>query len=146
MRNLDTDLLRTFLAINDAGSFLGGAARIHRSQSAASVQIKKLEALLGSAVFERHGRETLKGILQNGIYLGTGVTMPPWQNGYFYPTSPGDNGPAVYEDAALDAIIDHLEELQPDTLPPDAAQYNTPGVGEDEAGGGAADAGGEGEA
>ena len=56
MQNLDSDLLRSFLAINDAGSFLGGAARIHRSQSAASVQIKKLEDLLGSAVFERHGR------------------------------------------------------------------------------------------
>jgi len=56
MQNLDSDLLRSFLAINDAGSFMAGAARIHRSQSAASVQIKKLETLLGSAVFERHGR------------------------------------------------------------------------------------------
>jgi DNA-binding transcriptional LysR family regulator len=56
MRNLESDLLRTFLAITDAGSFLGGAERIHRSQSAASVQMKKLEQLLGAAVFERHGR------------------------------------------------------------------------------------------
>lgn len=56
MNTLDTDLLRTFLAISDAGSFLAGAARIHRSQSAASIQIKKLEALLGTRVFERHGR------------------------------------------------------------------------------------------
>ncbi len=56
MQNLDSDLLRTFLAITDAGSFLSGAERIHRSQSAASVQIRKLETLLGSPVFERHGR------------------------------------------------------------------------------------------
>ncbi len=56
MKNLDSDLLRTFLAIADGGSFLAGAARIHRSQSAASVQIKKLEELLGAPVFERHGR------------------------------------------------------------------------------------------
>ena len=56
MNTLDTDLLRTFLAISDAGSFLAGAARIQRSQSAASIQIKKLEALLGTRVFERHGR------------------------------------------------------------------------------------------
>lgn len=56
MTNLDSELLRTFLAITDAGSFLGGAARIHRSQSAASIQIKKLEELLGAPVFERHGR------------------------------------------------------------------------------------------
>ncbi|MEX3011154.1 LysR family transcriptional regulator [Hoeflea sp. TYP-13] len=56
MKNLDSDLLRTFLAITDTGSFLGGAARIFRSQSAASVQIGKLEDLLGAPVFERHGR------------------------------------------------------------------------------------------
>ena len=56
MPNLDSDLLRTFLAITDAGSFLGGAARIHRSQSAASVQIRKLEDLVGTPVFVRHGR------------------------------------------------------------------------------------------
>ncbi|WP_028465453.1 LysR substrate-binding domain-containing protein [Nisaea denitrificans] len=56
MSHLDSDLLRTFLAISDAGSFVGGAARIYRSQSAASTQIAKLEALLGADVFERHGR------------------------------------------------------------------------------------------
>ncbi|MCY6382879.1 LysR family transcriptional regulator [Hoeflea prorocentri] len=56
MEKLDTDLLRTFLAIADAGSFLGGAARIFRSQSAASMQIKKLEDVLGAPVFIRHGR------------------------------------------------------------------------------------------
>lgn len=53
---LDSDLLRTFLAIAEAGSFSGGANRIHRSQSAASLQVKRLESLLGHAVFERHAR------------------------------------------------------------------------------------------
>ena len=56
MDQLDSDLLRTFLAVADAGSVTGGAARIHRSQSAASVQVKQLEALLGEPLFERHGR------------------------------------------------------------------------------------------
>ncbi|MGI9437914.1 MAG: LysR family transcriptional regulator, partial [Geminicoccaceae bacterium] len=46
----------TFLAVADAGSMTGGAARIYRSQSAASVQIKQLEDLLGELVFKRHGR------------------------------------------------------------------------------------------
>jgi hypothetical protein len=85
-------------------------------------------------VFERHSEQTILAILQNGIYLGTGVTMPAWQNGYFYPTSPDDGGPARYDDRALRKIINHLERLQPDELPEDAGQYNTPGVGEDEAG------------
>ncbi len=56
MERLESELLRTFLAIADAGSVTGGAARIFRSQSAASVQIKRLEELLGEAVFKRHGR------------------------------------------------------------------------------------------
>ncbi|MEQ9638836.1 MAG: LysR substrate-binding domain-containing protein [Alphaproteobacteria bacterium] len=53
---LDSDLLRTFLAVADAGSISAGATRIYRSQSAASLQIKQLEELLGRPVFDRHGR------------------------------------------------------------------------------------------
>ncbi|SLN15310.1 HTH-type transcriptional regulator CynR [Roseovarius litorisediminis] len=56
MDTLDSDLLRTFLAIADAGSVTDGAARIFRSQSAASLQIKRLEETLGQPVFDRHGR------------------------------------------------------------------------------------------
>lgn len=53
---LDSDLLRTFLAVAEAGSISAGATRIYRSQSAASLQIKQLEELLGRPVFDRHGR------------------------------------------------------------------------------------------
>ncbi|MEO0330030.1 MAG: LysR substrate-binding domain-containing protein [Pseudomonadota bacterium] len=56
MDKLDSDLLRTFLAVTQAGSVTDGAVQIHRSQSATSIQIKHLEAILGHAVFERHGR------------------------------------------------------------------------------------------
>ena len=56
MQNLDTDLLRTFLAVARSGSVTDGAALIHRSQSATSIQIKRLEEVLGRPVFERHGR------------------------------------------------------------------------------------------
>lgn len=51
--NLESDLLRTFLAVADAGSFTRGAERVFRTQSAASLQIKRLEELLGQAVFKR---------------------------------------------------------------------------------------------
>ncbi len=53
---LDSELLRTFLAITDTGSFTRGAERIFRSQSAASLQIKRLEEIIGLPVFERHAR------------------------------------------------------------------------------------------
>lgn len=56
MNHLNSDLLRTFLAVAETGSVSKGADRIHRSQSAASIQIKQLEDLLGKPVFTRHGR------------------------------------------------------------------------------------------
>ncbi|MEQ8394313.1 LysR substrate-binding domain-containing protein [Thalassobaculum sp.] len=56
MDDLNSDALRTFLAVAEAGSVTGGAERIYRSQSAASLQIKKLEGMLGQPVFSRHGR------------------------------------------------------------------------------------------
>lgn len=53
---LDSELLRTFLAVADSGSFSRGADRIFRSQSAVSLQIKQLENILGQSVFQRHAR------------------------------------------------------------------------------------------
>ncbi len=53
---LDSDLLRTFLAIHEAGSVTGGASRIGRSQSATSLQIRQLEEVIGKPLFHRHGR------------------------------------------------------------------------------------------
>ena len=56
MAHLESDLLRTFLAVAEAGSVTEGAAQVFRSQSAASLQIKRLEATVGRPLFERHGR------------------------------------------------------------------------------------------
>lgn len=56
MKRLDSDLLRTFLAIQTAGSVTGGANSIGRSQSATSLQIRQLEEVVGQALFQRHGR------------------------------------------------------------------------------------------
>ena len=56
MRHLDSDLLRSFLAVSETGSMTEAADRIGRTQSAVSLQIKRLEALLDQPVFDRHGR------------------------------------------------------------------------------------------
>lgn len=56
MTHLNSDHLRTFLAIEDAGSVTGGAERIGRSQSATSLQIRQLEEVVGQPLFRRHGR------------------------------------------------------------------------------------------
>lgn len=53
---LDLDLLRSFVAVVDSGSFSHAALRIGRSQSAVSMQIQKLEALIGKPLLERGGK------------------------------------------------------------------------------------------
>jgi len=55
-RPLELDLLRTFTAVADTGSFTAAAERVSRTQSAVSMQIKRLEELLGRRVFERTSR------------------------------------------------------------------------------------------
>src|SRR5512144_1043719 len=54
--NLDIDVLRSFTAVADSGSFTAGADLVARTQSAISVQIKRLEETLGHRVFERTSR------------------------------------------------------------------------------------------
>ena len=54
--NLDVDLLKTFLAIADNGSFTKAAAEVHKTQSAISMQMKRLEELLGCPLFAKDGR------------------------------------------------------------------------------------------
>lgn len=53
---LDSDQLRTFLAIADTGSFTRAADIVHKTQSAVSMQMKRLEERLGRPIFERDGR------------------------------------------------------------------------------------------
>ena len=50
------DLLHTFAEIVEHGSFSHAAIRVHRTQSAVSMQIRRLEEQLGCRLFERMGR------------------------------------------------------------------------------------------
>ena len=53
---LDSDLLRTFLAVVRHGNVTHAAETLHRTQSAVSVQIKRLEERLGTRLFRREAR------------------------------------------------------------------------------------------
>jgi len=55
---LDTDQLRSFLAIVDTGSFTKAAERVHKTQSAVSMHVRRLEGQLGCALFMKQGRGT----------------------------------------------------------------------------------------
>ena len=53
---LDTDQLRSFLAIVDSGSFTRAAERVNKTQSAVSMHIRRLEEQLGCVLFVKQGR------------------------------------------------------------------------------------------
>src|SRR5450755_2452838 len=53
---IDVDQLRTFIAIVETGSFTRAAEVVHKTQSAVSMQMKRLEERLGKAIFARDGR------------------------------------------------------------------------------------------
>ncbi|MBA2689322.1 MAG: LysR family transcriptional regulator [Burkholderiales bacterium] len=56
MTNLDIDLMRALVAIADNGGFTRAAERLHRTQPAISLQIRRLEIATGATLFERRGR------------------------------------------------------------------------------------------
>jgi len=53
---LDTDQLRSFLAIVDTGSFTRAGERVNKTQSAVSMHMRRLEEQLGCALFVKQGR------------------------------------------------------------------------------------------
>lgn len=53
MPALDPDLLKAFVAVADHRSFTRAATALNRTQSAVSMQIKRLEERLGTALFHR---------------------------------------------------------------------------------------------
>lgn len=53
---LDLDQLTTFVSIADTGSFTRAAEEVHRTQSAVSMQMRKLEERIGRQLFQKDGR------------------------------------------------------------------------------------------
>ncbi|MHA6262810.1 LysR family transcriptional regulator [Arenibacterium sp. CAU 1754] len=56
MRNLDITTLRSFVAVADSGGVTRAAGFLHLTQSAVSMQLKRLEELLGLQLLDRSGR------------------------------------------------------------------------------------------
>lgn len=69
-RILDLDLLRTFVAIVDAGGFTVAGERVGRSQPAISLQVKRLEEALGAILFTRRPR------LRPTLTLASDLSVP----------------------------------------------------------------------
>jgi DNA-binding transcriptional LysR family regulator len=56
MRTLDLTALRSFTAVADTGGVTKAAGRLNLTQSAVSMQLKRLEESLGQALLDRSGR------------------------------------------------------------------------------------------
>src|SRR5215469_1630343 len=56
-RNLDLDLIRTFVAVADSGSMTVAASQLHMTQGAVSQQVKRLEDVLDCPLFVRKTRK-----------------------------------------------------------------------------------------
>lgn len=55
---LDLDQLKTFIAIADTGSFTRAAERVNKTQSAVSMQMRRLEERVERPIFVRDGRQS----------------------------------------------------------------------------------------
>ena len=53
-RDIDIGLLRAFVAVVETGSVTGAASLLNLTQAAVSQQLKRLEELFGTELFERH--------------------------------------------------------------------------------------------
>lgn len=67
MLDLDPYLLRAFLTVSEVGTVNGAAATLNRTQAAVSMQIRKLESLVGTELFERSSRGL--DLTPNGVLL-----------------------------------------------------------------------------
>jgi DNA-binding transcriptional LysR family regulator len=65
--NLDLELLRTFVAIVERESFAAAADSVHRTQSAVTQQMQRLESQLDKPLFLKRGRE--KRLTEHGLKL-----------------------------------------------------------------------------
>lgn len=65
---LDLDQLQSFCAIADCGSFTEAARRVNKTQSAVSMQIKRLEERLGQSLLAREGRSVTLTVHGEALY------------------------------------------------------------------------------
>jgi len=90
--NFDLSVLRTLVAVESDGSFARAAERVGRSESAVSLQLKRLEEQIGEKLFRRAGRsmvltdtgERMLGYAKSLIALNdeaAGATVRPLLDG-----------------------------------------------------------------
>ncbi len=73
---LEFDQLQTFCTIADCSSLTKAAPRVNKTQSAVSMQIKRLEERLGDELFVRHGSSVVLTELGEALNAKARRTIP----------------------------------------------------------------------
>ena len=117
---LESELLRTFLAVAETGNLTRAGESVHRTQSAVSMQIKRLEDGIGEALFTRGSRGvelTAKGeqLLDNARRIialidetAASLTAPPLEGNIRLGI------PEEYGDTILVRAISTFSKVHPD--------------------------------
>ena len=119
--NLPTELLRSFAAIVDSGSMLRATERVFVTQSALSLQMKRLEDIVQVQLFRRDGRRL--GLTPAGSALLDFAREMLAVNDRAVAALTGDtlNGPARigfvqdFAETLLGGVLARFAELNPDT-------------------------------
>jgi DNA-binding transcriptional LysR family regulator len=119
--NLPTTLLRSFVAIVDAGTMLDAAEHVFLSQSALSLQIKRLEELVQQPLFTREGRRlaltpsgtVLLGYARKVLNLHDEALQAIHSGQYSGPVRIGTV--QDFADTLLTGVLARFSELHPDT-------------------------------
>jgi DNA-binding transcriptional LysR family regulator len=119
--NLPTELLRSFAAIVDSGSMLRATERVFVTQSALSLQMKRLEEIVQVQLFRRDGRRL--GLTPAGTALLDYTREMLAVNDRAVAALTGDtlNGPARigfvqdFAETLLGGVLARFAELNPDT-------------------------------
>ena len=118
--NLPTNLLRSFVAIVDVGSMLGAAEQVYVTQSALSLQIKRLEDMIQQPLFVREGRRLVL-TAQGGLLLDYARRVLVLHDEAVTAVSSGQVAGPVrigmvqdFAETLLSGVLAHFAELHPD--------------------------------
>ncbi len=120
--NLPTELLRSFAAIVDSGSMLRATERVFVTQSALSLQMKRLEEIVQTPLFRREGRRLSLTPAGDALLQFSREMLA--LNDRAVTALAGDvlNGPARigfvqdFADTLLSGVLARFAQLNPETL------------------------------
>jgi len=119
--NLNIELLQTLVAIADTGSFAAAAQAVHRTQSAVSMQMKRLEEVVDQPLFEKQGRRaTLNAQGQNLLLYARRIV------GLQDEAMASFRSPEIQGEVRIGVCDDYVMRLMPPILAGYAERY--PGV------------------